>query len=45
MVSIPIDIIRHEQYVFSFKAQVSAVCLFLSKSHCIMLESYVLSSS
>ena len=45
MVSIPVDIIQHEQYVFSFQAQVSTICSFLSKSHCIMLESYVLSSS
>ena len=38
MVSILINIIQHEQYLFSFQAHVSAACSFLacSKSHHIM---------
>ena len=37
-------ITQHEQYFFSFQTQVSAVCLFHSKSCHIMLESHVSSS-
>ena len=42
--TILIHIIQDEQYFFSFQAHVSVVCLFLSKSHHIMLESHVSSS-
>ena len=46
MISILINIIQHEKYLFSFQAHVSAACSFLvcSKSHHIMLKFHVSSS-
>ena len=45
MLSILINIMQHEQYLFSFQAHIPAVSLFLSKSRHIMLESHVSSQA